>query len=99
MDSTSLLNYIGISGGSMAILSTIVYFIRKSLRSKCVKNNDGSSALQISFNNDEIQSIQSNPQLKDMFLQLKSELLKQATNTPSASTPNSRTTPVISVPV
>ena len=99
MEYSSALNYLGISGGSLAIISTVIYLLRKTISSKCVRNRDGRTVIELGLNTDEIQSIQSNPQLKDMFDQLKNELKKQVIPTPTNSAISPRSTPSLSVPV
>lgn len=81
----TVLNYLGLSGGAIAIITTSIYIVRRICNSKCVKDADGHTALQVSLNVEDVKKIEEDPELKSLFLQLKEELKKARGPTPSQS--------------
>lgn len=74
MDTTNILNALGLSGGAIGIIATVLWTIRKVCNSKCVRKEDGHLALELSLNTHEIEAIQNNEDLKKMLNDLKKEI-------------------------
>lgn len=72
----SALSYIGLSGGSIAIISGVVYLLRKVITSQCIRGPDGTPHLDIAFHltQQDVQQIEASPELKSMLDELKKRL-------------------------
>ncbi len=82
------MNYMGLSGGAIALTTTIILLLRRLFRSRCVRGNDGAMAIQISLSQDDVNTIRESKELHDLYNSLKQEIQRQKdTRTPAAVVP------------
>lgn len=72
------LEYLGISGWALGILSVLWYIARKVFKSQCVRGADGNLHIDLSLNTTELNAIATDENLKKLFKELKDEIGRQA---------------------
>ena len=73
MDKT-ILDLVGIAGGSFSVLAVILWIAKKVCHSRCIRKDDGNIAVELSLNIEEIQTIQSSEELKKQLADLKNQI-------------------------
>lgn len=76
----STLNALGLGGGVVSIVTIVLLTVRKVLKSRCIRNEEGNIAVELSLNTTEIHTIQQDEVLKRMFADLKTEIQKSKRN-------------------
>ena len=80
-----ILSGLGISGGAITIIIGVVYLLRHVFTSKCIKGDDGEYHLDLSLNKEDLKTIHTDPELKNLLLNLKQEINRRSINGSVAS--------------
>jgi hypothetical protein len=77
MSQNPIMEYLGLSGGAITIITALLVLARKLCRSRCIRKDDGSMALELSLSHEDISTIKDNKELQQLFNSLKQEINKQ----------------------
>lgn len=75
MNSTTL-DYVGVSGGIITVISVIVFVVKKFVSSRCIRGPDGAMHLDVSLNS----VFQQTQDIKTIIEQLRSEITQKVEN-------------------
>lgn len=87
MNVNDIVNYLGITGGTISIINVIVFWAKKIIKSNCIRDQNGRMHLDLSLNLFEIEVINRDEELKKMLFQLKDNISKRTVQ-PASSPKN-----------
>lgn len=73
---SSTIDYVGISGGIITVVSVMIFVVKKFLHSRCIRGADGALHLDVSLNS----VMQQTQDIKTIIEQLRSEITQKVEN-------------------